>query len=168
MPAMNAVLRLVPAAAVALMLAAGCGGEPVGRICDLGLTPGESEAVVASPSLDCVSRTCLKVALEKPLTDLPAGSRYPTGNLGLCTDRCSQDSDCERVPESPCQTGFTCAIPVEVGPFCCEKFCICKDYLIIPDTGMRPTPMACNADTATNTCCNLPGRRGNAAYPNCM
>jgi len=153
----NAVHRFIFAGAIALVVAA-CGGEPVGRICDLGLTPGENDAVVASPSLDCVSRTCLKVALEKSQKDLDAiGSRYPTGNLGLCTDRCEQDADCERVPESPCQTGFTCAIPTKVGPFCCQKFCICKDYLIIPETGV-PTPMACDASNAMNTCCNLPGR----------
>lgn len=164
----RASLTTIIGAALVLLAGVGCGGEPVGRICDLGLTPGASEAVVASPSLDCVSRTCLKVALEVAEKDLPPNSRYPTGNLGLCTDRCEQDSDCERVPESPCQTGFTCAIPVEVGPFCCEKFCICKDYLVIPDGGVRPTPMACDPTVAANGCCNLSGRRGNSAYPNCM
>ena len=145
---------------------AACGGEPVGRICDLGFTPGASENVVASPSLDCVSRTCLKVALEVPESSLPPGSRYPTGNLGLCTDRCEQDSDCERVPESPCQTGFTCDIAVEVGPFCCQKFCICKDYIVIPDGG-RKVPAACDETVATNGCCNLTGRKGNSQYPLC-
>ena len=154
----NVLLRLITASAFAVLLGAGCGGDPVGRICDLGLTPGMSEAVVASPSLDCVSRTCLKVALEKPEKDLPPNSRYPTGNLGLCTDRCEQDSDCERVPESPCQSGFTCGIPAQVGPFCCLKFCICKDYLVIPDTGVRPTPAACDPANVSNTCRNLPGR----------
>jgi hypothetical protein len=166
MAAKPALLRLLTASAFGLLVAA-CGGDPVGRICDLGLTPGESEAVVASPSLDCVSRTCLKVALEVPLNQLPPNSRYPTGNLGLCTDRCEQDSDCERVPESPCQSGFTCAIAVEVGPFCCEKFCICKDYLVIPESG-RPTPAACDPNVAANSCCNLTGRRGNAQYPTCQ
>ena len=146
---------------------AACGGEPVGRKCDLGLTPGESDSVVASPSLDCISRTCLKVPLAIPEKDLPAGSTYPKGNLGLCTDRCEADSDCERVPESPCKTGFTCGIPVAVGPFCCEKFCICKDYIVIPDSGMV-TPPACDPLTAANSCCNLAGRREDSVtYPGC-
>jgi hypothetical protein len=162
----NAALRLVSFAFVGAALAA-CGGEPVGRICDLGFAPGESENVVASPSLDCVSRTCLKVALEVPTSDLPPGSRYPTGNLGLCTDRCEQDSDCERVPESPCVSGFTCDIAVEVGPFCCQKFCVCKDYIIIP-TGGRQPPAACDSTNASNQCCNLDGRKGNSQYPACM
>jgi hypothetical protein len=163
----NAVHRFRFACAFALMIgSAACGGSEVGRICDLGSNPGVSESVVASPSLDCVSRTCLEVALEVAENNLPPGSSYPKNGLGLCTDRCEQDQDCERVPESPCQTGFTCAVPVSVGPFCCEKFCICKDYIVIPDGG-RQAPMACAADNDKNTCCNLPGRAGNPAYPNC-
>ena len=164
-------LRLTLASAVAsalfvsMALTTGCGGQPVGRICDLGVMPGSNESVVASPSLDCVSRTCLKVPLD-PMAQLPPSNRYPTSTNGLCTDRCNSDGDCERVPESPCQSGFTCGIPVVVGPFCCEKFCICKDYIVIPDGGV-PTPAACDPNTATNSCCNLPGRSGNAQYPAC-
>ena len=61
------------------------------------------------------------------------------------------------MPESPCASGFTCAIPVVVGPFCCRKQCICRDYLEIPDGGV-PVPEACNPDLPENTCVNLPGR----------
>ena len=123
--------------------------------------------MLASRSLDCVSRSCLKVPLEKPVDELPPGSSYPTGNIGLCTDRCESDDDCERVPNSPCVSGFTCGYPIEVGPFCCEKFCVCKDYLVIPDDGVVPTPAACDADNPANGCCNLAGRRGDPAYPDC-
>ncbi len=133
-----------------------CGGEPVGRVCDLGnQTPAASEVVVASPSLDCVTRTCLRVPLGK---ELPAGSEYPTGNNGLCTSECETADDCERVPESPCTGGFACGIAVTVGPFCCRKFCICKDYIVVPDSGVLSTPKACDPDNATNLCSNLPGR----------
>ena len=59
---------------------------------------------------------------------------YPEGNNGLCTAECESDDDCDRVPESPCKTGFTCGVAVTVGPFCCKKFCICKDYIVIPDS----------------------------------
>jgi len=149
---------------VSVLALSGCGGQPVGRICDLGRTAGDSETVVASPSLDCVSRTCLKV--PKP-ANLPPDVHYPEGGLGLCTDRCNTDSDCERVPESPCQSGFTCGIPTVVGPFCCEKFCICKDYVVIPDGGV-PVPAACDPSNTTNGCCNLPGRRGDPNYPSCV
>ncbi len=143
----------------------GCTDNPVGRICDLGSqTPAATEVVVASPSLDCVSRTCLRVPLSR---ELPAGSTFPSGNNGLCTAECSDDSDCDRVPESPCITGFTCGIAVTVGPFCCRKFCICKDYVVVPEGGSLATPKACDAANADNACCNLDGRAGNSAYPLC-
>jgi hypothetical protein len=148
-------------------LVTGCEDNPVGRLCDLGTaTPGTSEAVVASPSLDCVSRTCLRVPLSR---ELPPGSSFPTGTSGLCTAECSADSDCDRVPESPCITGFTCGVPpgITVGPFCCKKFCICKDYIVVPDTGELTVPKACDPTDSENACCNLAGRENNAAYPLC-
>jgi hypothetical protein len=149
-----------------LLMMVGCTSNPVGRICDIGTaTPGAEEVVVASPSLDCVSRTCLRVPLTR---ELPAGSTYPSGNNGLCTAECSADDDCDRVPESPCITGFTCGIAVTVGPFCCRKFCICKDYIVVPDAGELATPLACDATNAANACCNLAGRDSDkAAYPLC-
>ena len=95
------------------------------------------------------------------------GSTYPTGNVGLCTAECESDSDCDRVPESPCVTGFTCGVAVTVGPFCCRKFCICKDYIVIPDSGELATPEACDASDPNNACCNLDGRSGSSQYPLC-
>jgi hypothetical protein len=143
----------------------GCTDNPVGRLCDLGTAPPQvSEVVVASPSLDCVSRTCLRVPLSRPL---PPGSAFTTGTNGLCTAECSSDEDCDRVPESPCITGFTCGIAVTVGPFCCRKFCICKDYIVVPESGELDTPAACDPDNSENACCNLPERQDNPAYPLC-
>lgn len=128
--------------------------------------PQQTEVVVASPSLDCVTRTCLRVPLGR---ELPPGSVYPGEKVGLCTAECETADDCERVPESPCQTGFTCGVAVTVGPFCCRKFCICKDYVVVPDDGSDPAiPKACDASIAENACCNLEGRAGNTAqYPLC-
>ena len=139
---------------VALALAGACGGEPVGRICDLGVeAPPAGQSVIASPSLDCTTRTCLKV--PKDNNNPPEGSRYPEGNKGLCTAECDSESDCERVPESPCVSGFTCGIKVTVGPFCCRKFCICKDYIILPPSGELAVPAACDPANPDNECANL-------------
>lgn len=137
-------------------LTGACDENPVGRECFIGLDAGaETQAVVASPALECQSRTCLRVPNERGEDGLPEGSEY----TNLCTAECSSDQDCDRVPESPCQTGFTCATPVVVGPFCCRKLCVCKDYLVLPEDGSDlPAPEACNADNPENTCCNLPGR----------
>ncbi|MCX5741400.1 MAG: hypothetical protein NT062_02750 [Proteobacteria bacterium] len=158
-------------AAFVLLLAftelTGCSATPVGRACDLGGSlPAPTEVVVASPSLDCVSRTCLRYPAN-PGKELPDGAVYRE-DIGLCTAECSADDDCERVPESPCVSGFTCGIAVTVGPFCCRKFCICKDYVIVPESGALDTPLACDASKTENACCNLPGRVGDAAaYPLC-
>jgi hypothetical protein len=151
--------------ALAFVGLVGCSGTPVGRICDLGgETPATSEVVVTSPSLDCVSRTCLRYPLSR---DLPPGGKY-NEKVGLCTAECDSSDDCEKVPESPCTTGFTCGVAVTVGPFCCRKFCICKDYAVVPDDNQIPTPLACDETNAANACCNLSGRVGNAsAYPLC-
>jgi hypothetical protein len=160
------IRRLSVAALVSLAFVAACSSNPVGRLCDLGSGATEiSEVIIASPSLDCVSRTCLAVPLQG---SLPPGSMYPPTGEGLCTANCSQDSDCDRVPESPCVTGFTCGVAVTVGPFCCEKFCICKDYVVVPDTGSLAEPMACDSSNAANSCCNLSGRVGNPDYPLCI
>jgi hypothetical protein len=147
----------------------GCSENPVGRICDLGShdMPGPGDVVVASPSLDCVTRTCLRVVKSR---ELPPGSQYPSGNNGLCTAECTADSDCDRVPESPCITGFTCGIPpgLDVGPFCCRKLCVCKDYIQLPDNGgPLPTPPTCDPMIKDNKCCNLDGRVNSPEYPLC-
>lgn len=149
----------------ALALAA-CDNQ-VGRICDLGVeNPGATEAVMGSPSLDCQSKLCLKIPVATG-KEVPEGFRQLSSNRGMCTATCESDSDCDKVPESPCVTGFTCGIPLVVGPFCCEKVCICKDYVILPEGGTLDTPDACDPGNPANACCNLDGRAGNAAYPNC-
>jgi len=160
-----ALVVLLSIAVSGAVFGMGCTANPVGRLCDLGTaSPQVTEVVVASPSLDCVSRTCLRVPLSRAL---PPGSAFPSGNTGLCTAECSSDGDCDRVPESPCITGFTCGIAVTVGPFCCRKFCICKDYIVIPESGQLDTPKACDAADPQNACCNLTNRQNNATYPLC-
>lgn len=152
---------------IVAVLAIGACDNPVGRICDLGVeNPGMTEAVMGSPSLDCPSKLCLKVPVSAG-KDTPEGFRTLAANRGMCTSACEDDSDCDKVPESPCVTGFTCGIPLVVGPFCCEKVCICKDYVILPEDGTLDTPDACDPANAANACCNLEGRPGNSAYPNC-
>ena len=155
------------AALGALVLAIGACDNPVGRICDLGIAdPQENQAVLASPSLDCQSKLCLKIPVEANKTP-PEDFRPLSASKGMCTSTCESDSDCDKVPESPCVTGFTCGVAVTVGPFCCQKVCICKDYVVLPESGSLPVPSTCNADDERNACCNLEGRAGNPAYPNC-
>ena len=134
---------------------AGHDAAPIGRLCDLGTATSPDETVVASPSLDCATRVCVQVPLGR---ELPAGSSYPPSGNGLCSAQCETEADCERVPDSPCTTGFACGVVITVGPFCCQTFCVCKDYVVVPDGGQLPVPAACDPTNANNTCCNLPGR----------
>src|SRR3972149_5193478 len=97
-------------------LLAGCEGNPVGRACFIGADAAiTTEHIVASPALECQSRTCLHMAGQA------------LGQADLCTGECGSDEDCDKVKESPCQSGFACVVPVVVGPFCCKKFCVCRD-----------------------------------------
>jgi hypothetical protein len=139
-------LRSVALVAITLALGAfGCSENPVGRKCFIGEAPELGQNVVTSPALECPSRTCLYMQSQ--------ADTKPS----LCTAECDGDDDCDKVPESPCENGFTCAIPTVTGPFCCRKMCICRDYIVIPDGGV-PEPEACNPDLEPNTCINLPGR----------
>ncbi len=147
-------IRIVAFAVCALsaLMVSACSENPVGRICFIGADAGTGQqTVVASPALECQSRTCLHMQSTAP---------------DLCTGECSSDDDCDKSPESPCKGGFTCAIPVTVGPFCCKKMCICKDYVEVPEGGIA-VPAACDSANADNECCNLSGRRDNPEYPGC-
>lgn len=130
-----------------------CTENPVGRKCFVGTDAGNSsQSIIASPALECPSRQCLHFPADTGKVP-PEGSEY----ADLCTAECSSDDECDKVPESPCVSGFSCAVAVNTGPFCCRKMCICRDYMLIPDGG-PVTPAACDPDNAANTCINLPGR----------
>ena len=124
-----------------LALAAGCEEELVGRRCFIGTDAGSSqETIVASPSLDCSSRSCLHVPVDEGASP-PEGARP----ADMCTAECSSDDDCRAMAGTPCVSGFTCAVPVVVGPFCCRHLCVCRDFIVVPDGGL-PEPEACKVD----------------------
>jgi hypothetical protein len=131
-----------------------CKSNPVGRQCFIGNIgdAGADQTIIASPALECQSKTCLHI---------------DGFNTDLCTGDCATDDDCDTDPASPCKSGWACMVPIVVGPFCCRKQCVCRDYLLIPDGGTPPAPSACDETNMANECCNLPGRQGNPAYPTC-
>lgn len=145
------ILLLVAVSGVAVL--SGCKSNPVGRQCFIESQGGDAGipvTVVSSPALECQSYTCIHVPGHSP---------------DLCTAECSSDSDCDTSAESPCQTGFACITPTVVGNFCCQKLCVCKDYL---PGGIPGEPIACDSANAANECCNLAGRRDNPTqYPGC-
>ena len=99
-------------------MVAGADAAESGRRCSVGLDAGAMN-VVASPALECQSRTCAHVAGQEE---------------DLCAAPCSTASDCLPSPETPCQGGFACEFVVSVGPFACRKYCLCQAY--VPDGGL--------------------------------
>ncbi|HEY6034198.1 MAG TPA: hypothetical protein VIV58_08065, partial [Kofleriaceae bacterium] len=122
---------------------------PDPRMCALGFTPSPSETAIARAT-SCESGACLRVPLEH---ELPACGNYPPASEGLCTAACQVDADCDALA-GPCVTGYTCGVAVTIGPYCCQRLCMCLDYV----TGETLTPAPCDPDDPANTCCNLAGR----------
>jgi len=151
----RAVLRL--SLLGALVLAAvvvgntSCEDKGIGRVCDVLTDASASQAVFNSEALECPSRICLKPLQDpnKPELDPPTGA--------YCSASCTQDSDCSdaqtRDPKNPtdrrCKGGFVCGIPFVKGRLCCQKLCLCRDFL----AGGAVTPTGCK-DGADLTCAN--------------
>ena len=106
---------------------------PVGRPCDLGAAAvgGASGQIViiSSGAVECPSGLCLG----------PTGSNAQ-GTGALCTERCASDEDCENNEAGPkgdpndsrCEGGFACMWPTTVGPYQCQRFCVCRDLFAEP------------------------------------
>jgi hypothetical protein len=123
---------LVAMGVVALGLA-GCNDNHIGRPCvtnapaDAGAA-GET-TIISSPSLQCPSRICIQPA--------PMGPVVNAADEGaMCTATCNTDDDCSDVdPGTKCTKGFVCAWPTTAGPFCCQKMCVCHDFVTRPPNG---------------------------------
>ena len=119
----------------------------VGSPCDVLTDAGPSQGVYNAEALQCPSRICLK-----PVVQSGAGT---VDTAAFCSVSCSQDSDCDgqvRDPSNPldtrCQKGFVCGIPFVKGRLCCQKLCLCQDFL---GPQGAPVPIACQGDLAA-TC----------------
>jgi hypothetical protein len=117
----------------------------MGAICDVLTDAGPAQGVYNSEALECPSRICLKPAVQPGATGVVDTGPY-------CTAACTQDSDCagqERDSSNPidarCQKGFTCGVAFVKGMICCQKLCLCKDFL---GPQGAPTPIACQGDAA--------------------
>jgi len=148
----SAVCRLSLVGALGLAVVAfgntGCEDKAIGRPCDVLTDAGPAQGVYNSEALECPSRICLK-----PVVQQGASGSIDTGPY--CSASCSQDSDCEgqlRDPTNPndkrCSTGFTCGVAFVKGKICCQRLCLCKDFL---GPGGAPVPIACMGSGAS-TC----------------
>ena len=142
------------AIAVVAFGSTGCEDKAIGRPCDIiggndaGLTAASANFNVQA--LECPTRICIK----------PIAANTSINTTALCSASCSQDSDCDGqaracnentdpgCKDRRCTKGFACAIPFVVGPICCQKLCVCKDFY--GDNGIT-TPAAC-AGTGAASC----------------
>jgi len=87
----------------------------------------------------------------------------------MCSKRCGSDADCKNTgittdqkpvaeDDTNCETGFTCARIQQLGEFCCEKLCVCNDFLpegIIDELDMNCETQGpeqfCSDDAVPNT-----------------
>jgi hypothetical protein len=137
----------------------GCEDKHIGRPCELNADAGSTGAsggpiaIISSPVLACPSRICLL-----PSDPLGAGSPSGLDDGATCTATCSTDDDCSdaetasKGTQGGCKGDFVCAVATTSGPFCCQKFCICHDFVTRPPGGFT-TPTAC---MAPSTCKNVP------------
>jgi len=93
----------------------------VGNACSLGDMPTDG-TILASPALECAGQIC---------------AQY-NGGTSMCTTRCNVAADCVAASDSQCSGGFSCVVPLSVGPFACQSYCICND--LGPDPSV---PAAC-------------------------
>jgi hypothetical protein len=143
----TSVLAAFILAALALLGNTGCEDKAIGRPCDVLTDASLVQGVYNSEALECPSRICLK-----PIAQTNASMPTPP-TTSYCSASCSQDSDCDGQTRDPknsldtrCATGYTCGIPFVRGKICCQKLCLCKDF-IDPKT-YTPNPIACQGGEA--------------------
>jgi hypothetical protein len=148
----------------------GCADKHIGRPCVLGTSTPDAgssggTSTLSSPALECPSRICALPADT-------AGGAEPGGALGggginkggtgpLCTYGCSSDDDCSDAEigdknnsaDQRCKSKFVCTWATTVGPFCCQKMCLCDDFLVEPSGGFVE-PASCIPGNPT-TCANV-------------
>jgi len=149
-----ALVRASLLGALLLALAAfgsmACEDNGIGRSCDVLADAGQTQAVYNNQALECPSRICLKPLRADSITkDVDTGP--------YCSAVCSKDSDCDgqkRDSNDPadkhCQKGYACGVAFVVGPLCCKKLCLCKDFL----GDSLQTPLTCDpAQNGGGTAC---------------
>ena len=131
-----------------------CEDKHIGRLCELGVTDVDggmsgATATISSPALECPSRICL----------LPGAEKNPMGTQALCTAGCESNDDCEdgetvgkdKVGDPHCKGGFVCMWPTTTGAFCCQRMCVCRDFVSEPAGGFKKPPTC----EAPSTCQNV-------------
>ncbi len=153
----RAHLLLSVALLVGGAFATACNPNSIGRLCVNPQKTAPTGTSIVSPALECPSRLCLIA----PTTD----TAFAATGRTTCTAQCGSNSDCQAETKEACATGYACAVATQVGAFCCEKVCVCRDDLvagfnksddtanytvITPPACLPSTPDAPNPSTCPN------------------
>jgi hypothetical protein len=148
---LSALTLLGTLSSLVFVLAA-CEDKAIGRRCDVQADAGANQAVFNGQALECPTRICVK-----PSRDVTVATAVDTAPY--CTAECSKDGDCDgetrdsmNGADKRCRGGFVCGVGFEVGPLCCKKICLCKDF--IPKNGLPPVA-SCDKSKGISTCPNL-------------
>jgi hypothetical protein len=133
-----------------VLMTSGCEDKHIGRVCSLDVPDASvsqtgTTATFNGQAVECPTRICVLPAAEKT-----------TNTTSLCSAFCSSDDDCDgetgNSSSAQCKSGFACVYPTTVGSFCCQKMCICKDFIDTSNKTFHDKPAACNAPS---TCQNV-------------
>ena len=131
-----------------------CEDNGIGRPCDVLADAGQTQAVYNNQALECPTRVCLKPLRQEGVSNIVDTGPY-------CSAICSKDSDCDgqkrdskEASDKRCAGGYACGVAFVVGPLCCKKLCLCKDFL---GAGLN-TPQTCDPaqNNGGNACQETP------------
>ena len=139
--------------AIASLTSTGCEDKAIGRVCEVEADAGTGQSILNGQALECPSRVCVR-----PSPDPTLAASIDT--TALCTAECSKDSDCDGAEtrsannklDKRCRTGFVCGVATATGSVaCCKKLCLCKDFLVIPASGLE-VPVVCDRSKNPGVC----------------
>jgi hypothetical protein len=85
------------------------------------------------------------------------------GTGPLCTATCESNDDCadgettsDKSGNDPhCKGGFVCMWPTTSGPFCCQRMCVCRDFVSEPMGGFKKPPVCESGQNPPSSCINV-------------
>lgn len=141
----------------AILPSAGCSRGDVGAPCDHGSTTPPQSLTVSFPAMSCNELVCLYGDERKPTvtdckndSDCKDNERFECNKASrrcqlktdfvlrnsMCSRPCDSEADCDSQGfnrylhgETNCKDGFACRMLQSKGSLCCEKLCVCKDFM---------------------------------------
>lgn len=149
-PILGRAARVFALAAAAVLFATSCEDKGLGRPCNAIKDATPLQGAYTTMASDCPSRICNKPGVQPGVvpTDVDTGP--------YCTIPCASDDDCDGETrdgsnklDTRCKRGYVCSMPFDVGELCCQKLCLCRDFVSTSTGPLVPEicandPKSCN------------------------